>query len=84
MPNGTNEQKISVLNGGPYRVEGGVPVLDHEGGGIRDAPYAVRGGRWRGIGARERQTLCRCGGSRNKPFCGGSHWYMGFKHEMGG
>ncbi len=31
----------------------------------------------------ERQTLCRCGGSRNKPFCDGSHWYMGFKHQMG-
>ena len=215
MTDGTNEQKISVLNGGPYRVEGGVPLLDHEGTAIeappayslcrcggsankpfcdgthkrnnfngqefaskdtaadraesfvgegvtihddrsrcahsgmcsdnlsgvfkfgvepwidpdgaaadeiarvvslcpsgalsyslsdspepvehpqgpsitvaRDAPYAVRGvqvvaGDGQPYDARERQTLCRCGGSRNKPFCDGSHWYMGFKHEMG-
>ena len=33
--------------------------------------------------SRERQALCRCGGSRNKPFCDGTHWYMGFKHQMG-
>ena len=216
MPDGASEQRIRVLNGGPYRVEGGVPILDHEGTGIaappayslcrcggsqnkpfcdgthksnnfngqefaskdttadraerwagdevtihddrsrcahagvctdnlsevfksgvepwidrngaqadeiirvvgacpsgalsysvgdspepvespegtsitvaRDAPYTVRGraggsGRWRGrTTLRERQTLCRCGGSHNKPFCDGSHWYMGFKHEMG-
>ena len=215
MPDGASEQRIRVLNGGPYRVEGGVPILDHEGTGIaappayslcrcggsqnkpfcdgthksnnfngqefaskdttadraerwagdevtihddrsrcahagvctdnlsevfksgvepwidrngaqadeiirvvgacpsgalsysvgdspepvespegtsitvaRDAPYAVRGlqvvaGDGETYDSRERQTLCRCGGSRNKPFCDGSHWYMGFKHEMG-
>ncbi len=54
----------------------------------KDGPYAVRGvqviaGDEGAYDARERQTLCRCGGSRNKPFCDGSHWYMGFKHEMG-
>lgn len=29
--------------------------------------------------SRERQTLCRCGHSRNKPFCDGSHSYAGFR-----
>ena len=67
------------------------PVESPEGPSItvaRDAPYAIRGleviaGDCEAYDSRERQTLCRCGGSRNKPFCDGSHWYMGFKHEMG-
>ena len=58
MPDGTDEQKVRVLDGGPYRVEGGVPLLDHEGTGI-EAPPAY--------------SLCRCGGSQNKPFCDGTH-----------
>jgi uncharacterized Fe-S cluster protein YjdI/CDGSH-type Zn-finger protein len=63
------------------------PVEGSEGPSItvaRDAPYAVRGaGDGEEYDSRERQTLCRCGGSRNEPFCDGPHWYMGFKHEMG-
>jgi CDGSH-type Zn-finger protein len=32
------------------------------------SPYEVR----------NRQTLCRCGGSGNKPFCDGTHRINGF------
>ena len=38
MADGTGEQKIRVLDGGPCRVEGGVPIFDHEGGEIEAPP----------------------------------------------
>ena len=39
MSDKTNPQKVRVLEGGPYRVEGGVPVLDHDGaGGVLPVP----------------------------------------------
>jgi len=43
---------------GPLWVRGGIPIISSEG-----KPYTIR----------NRVTLCRCGRSRNKPFCDGSH-----------
>jgi len=48
---------------GPYFVTGAVRVVAADG-----TPYE----------ARNRQALCRCGGSANKPFCNGTHWSIGF------
>ena len=42
----------------PLWVRGGIPVVSADG-----KPYTMR----------NRVTLCRCGRSRNKPFCDGSH-----------
>jgi len=48
---------------GPIWLKGGVPVESSHG-----TVYEVR----------NRQTLCRCGKSQNKPFCDGSHIDEGF------
>jgi CDGSH-type Zn-finger protein len=49
-------------------------VAVREGG-----PYAVRGDiRLDGEAAGYRLTLCRCGASKNKPFCDGSHHEVQF------
>ena len=55
---------ITVTANGPYAVTGGIELVG--------VPF--------GDGAsREHYTLCRCGASKNKPFCDGSHWDAGFK-----
>jgi CDGSH-type Zn-finger protein len=57
------EPSIAVQNDGPIWVRGGIPVIAADG-----TPYEIR----------NRMTLCRCGNSRNKPFCDGSHQTTGF------
>ena len=58
--------EVVVSRNGPYRVRGGVVL---EGVDIGEGA------------SREHYTLCRCGHSRNKPFCDGTHWYAGFKDD---
>ena len=60
-----SETKITVRNDGPYRIEGPVTLVDHEG-----RPF--------GLGERTTIALCRCGQSETKPFCDGTHKKVGF------
>ena len=53
-----------------------------------NGPYVVSGGpdlgdTTRAEGAAKKHfTLCRCGGSKNKPFCDGTHWQIEFKDDQ--
>lgn len=55
---------ILVSRNGPYRVTGGIPVTDPDGRPEAGDPGTTR----------EHYSLCRCGQSKNKPFCSGAHW----------
>lgn len=52
--------KITVNSNGSLRVEGEFEIVDTEG-------------RAYGLAGRTVVSLCRCGQSKNKPFCDGSH-----------
>jgi CDGSH-type Zn-finger protein len=68
------EVKITARRNGPYRVEapiGSIELLDADGN-----PYD--------LSARVKEgklafSLCRCGGSVQKPFCDGTHSKLGFQ-----
>lgn len=55
---------VTVTDDGPYAATGGVELA-----GVEFAAGAPR----------DHYTLCRCGASKNKPFCDGSHWEIGFR-----
>ncbi len=57
------EPSITATTDGPYAVVGGPQLLEQA---------------WAQGASTEHYTLCRCGGSRNKPFCDGTHWSIGF------
>jgi CDGSH-type Zn-finger protein len=63
-----NPAAICLSKNGPYVVTGSIELEDVEFG---DGA------------SREHFTLCRCGASKNKPFCDGSHWDAGFEHDEG-
>lgn len=61
--------KITVRKNGPYRVEapeGTIELVDADG-----HSYDLAG--------KPAFSLCRCGGSVNKPFCDGTHTRIGFQ-----
>ena len=60
-----SEVEIKVRDDGPYKVTGPVRLIDADGG-----VFEVEAGR--------SIVLCRCGQSRDKPFCDASHKEAGF------
>jgi CDGSH-type Zn-finger protein len=61
--------KITINNNGNIRVEGDFEIVDPQGNAF-------------GLGGRTVISLCRCGQSKNKPFCDGSHNAVGFNDPV--
>jgi len=59
--------KITPYKNGPYLIRGEFEVVDQDGN-----PIEIR---------RRTIALCRCGASRMKPFCDGTHKAIGFRTE---
>ena len=59
--------KITVNNNGSLKIEGEIEVVD-------------RNGKEYNLGGRTVVSFCRCGLSKNKPFCDGAH-NGHFEHE---
>ncbi|MCS6851419.1 MAG: CDGSH iron-sulfur domain-containing protein [Gemmataceae bacterium] len=58
---------IRCRENGPLLVSGAVRILDHQGN-----EFPIPAGK-------DTVALCRCGHSKNKPFCDGSHRSSGFQ-----
>jgi CDGSH-type Zn-finger protein len=68
---------ITIVKNGPYIIAGGLPlieeiiVVDKEG-------FAVAWKQGKRFSDKEKYQLCRCGKSKNMPYCDGAHVKAGF------
>lgn len=62
-----SKTKITVNNNGSLIIDGNFEIVDKHG-------------KLYDLGGRNKVSLCRCGLSKNKPFCDGSHRNH-FEHE---
>ena len=60
------EPSIFIAPNGPYVISGGVNLVEGELADPQNKDHC---------------TLCRCGGSKNKPLCDGSHWNISFDQD---
>ena len=65
-PDQDQEPAIFIAPNGPYVVSGCPDLLDTI---------------WREGASKQQYTLCRCGASKNKPYCDGSHWSIEFTDD---
>jgi CDGSH-type Zn-finger protein len=61
------DASITPYRNGPYLVRGPIRLLDQEGNEVELARKTI--------------ALCRCGKSRTRPFCDGTHKLIGFEAD---
>ena len=72
-----NKMKIKIVKNGPYIVSGGVPlseqiIVTDEAGHTKDLVDEKE------FPPQDTYTLCRCGKSKDKPYCDGTHNEVNF------
>ena len=72
--------RIKITKNGPYNISGNVPVQ------VQEIVPNSKGESWdwkagKTFETKENYDLCRCGQSKNKPFCDDSHLRVGFNGE---
>ena len=60
------EATLALAPNGPYVIRGGADLADTE---LNQGATS------------DHMTLCRCGASKNKPFCSGAHWDVQFDED---
>lgn len=78
MEHNDRKMKIVVTRNGPYVVTGGVP-LRRETAVPGEEGHPVEWRRGEDFPLLDEYALCRCGHSKNKPYCDGSHEQVGFE-----
>lgn len=68
--------RIKITENGPYLVTGGIP--------LKEMVITPKGHHYELVEGRklpqaDEYALCRCGGTKNAPFCDGTHEHNGFK-----
>ena len=69
--------KVKITKNGPYLVSGNLPLAKERSiiGEEGEPEFWKKGENYP---KQEDYALCRCGNSKNKPFCDGSHIYCKF------
>lgn len=70
--------KIKILKDGPYLVLGGIPLSEKI---IYPTAKTYEYRKGKEYPLNQEYALCRCGHSKNPPFCDGSHQRIGFNGE---
>jgi CDGSH-type Zn-finger protein len=68
-PRTAGEMTVTPYRDGPYLLRGAFALRDQDGNEIANARRVV--------------ALCRCGKSRTRPFCDGTHKLIGFRAPSG-
>src|SRR5690242_14422574 len=73
----TAKANVQISRDGPYLVSGNLP-LSKTTIGTNEKGESIKWEQGQNYPAQAQYALCRCGASKTKPFCDGSHKQIGF------